>query len=402
MADFYQHGMITTLQRLGKRPLAELETDLQAVARMRNIALLLPALVSEFDTPSMPRIIDELKGVRYLRRLVLSLDRANRRQFSKVKKALSVLPMEVRVVWHDGPRMKALYKELRTCDFSIDTPGKGRSVWMTLGYLLADKNLYAIALHDTDIVNYSREMLARLIYPVVHPAVDFEFSKGYYARVTDRLYGRVTRLYYIPLIRTLKRILEYNAFLEYLGNFRYALSGEFALVSSLARGIRISPTWGLEVSLLSEVYQRASLNRICQVEISETYEHKHQEMDRGKPDAGLVRMAKDIAEALIRVLSQDGIVMSQAFFRTLYTAYIEEARVTIEKYHALSLLNGLYYDRHSEIEATEIFVVALREATKAFVADPVGIPMMSAWVRVEAAIPDFGDRLTEAVEADNR
>jgi len=115
-----------------------------------------------------------------------------------------------------------------------------------------------------------------------------------------------------------------------------------------------------------------------------------------------VRMAKDIAEALIRVLSQDGIVMSQAFFRTLYTAYIEEARVTIEKYHALSLLNGLYYDRHSEIEATEIFVVALREATKAFVADPVGIPMMSAWVRVEAAIPDFGDRLTEAVEADNR
>jgi len=241
-----------------------------------------------------------------------------------------------------------------------------------------------------------------LIYPVVQPAVDFEFSKGYYARVTDRLYGRVTRLYYIPLIRTLKRILEYNAFLEYLGNFRYALSGEFALVSSLARGIRISPTWGLEVSLLSEVYQRASLNRICQVEISETYEHKHQEMDREKPDAGLVRMAKDIAEALMRVLSQDGIVMSQAFFRTLYTAYIEEARVAIEKYHALSLLNGLYYDRHSEIEATETFVVALQEATKAFVADPVGIPMMSAWVRIEAAIPDFGDRLTEAVEADNR
>ena len=402
MADFYQHGMITTLQRLGERPLAELETDLQAVARKRNIALLLPALVSEFDTPSMPRIIAELTAVRYLRRLVLSLDRADKRQFSRVKKVLSVLPMEVRVVWHDGPRMKALYKELRACDFSVDTPGKGRSVWMTLGYLLADKNIYAIALHDTDIINYSREMLARLIYPVVQPAVDFEFSKGYYARVTDRLYGRVTRLYYIPLIRTLKRILEYNAFLEYLGNFRYALSGEFALVSSLARGIRISPTWGLEVSLLSEVYQRASLNRICQVEISETYEHKHQGMDREKPDAGLVRMAKDIAEALMRVLSQDGNVMSQAFFRTLYTAYIEEARVAIEKYHALSLLNGLYYDRHSEIEATETFVVALQEATKAFVADPVGIPMMSAWVRIEAAIPDFGDRLTEAVEADNR
>jgi len=38
-------------------------------------------------------------------------------------------------------------------------------------------------------------MLARLVYPVVHPAIDFEFSKGYYARVSEKLYGRVTRLF---------------------------------------------------------------------------------------------------------------------------------------------------------------------------------------------------------------
>jgi glucosyl-3-phosphoglycerate synthase len=127
---------------------------------------------------------------------------------------------------------------------------------------------------------------------VVHPAVDFEFSKGYYARVGDRLYGRATRLFYIPLIRALKRILTYNPFLEYLGNFRYPLSGEFALISPLARSIRISPTWGLEVSLLSEVYQRASTNRICQVEITESYEHKHQLLDKTQPNTGLIRMAR--------------------------------------------------------------------------------------------------------------
>jgi glucosyl-3-phosphoglycerate synthase len=245
-------------------------------------------------------------------------------------------------------------------------------------------------------------MLARLVYPVVHPATDFEFSKGYYARVTDRLYGRVTRLFYTPLVRALRRILGQNAFLSYLDNFRYALSGEFALIASLATGIRISPTWGLEVSLLSEVYQRASVNRICQVEIAEHYEHKHQALAKDRPDTGLIRMACDIAKALFRFLSQDGIVMSDAFFRTILTAYIQEARVAVEKYHALSLINGLHYDRHEEIEAVEAFVGSLRWAIGEFVADPVGIPMLPAWVRVAAAIPDFQDRLNACVENDNR
>ena len=216
--------------------------------------------------------------------------------------------------------MQALQKELKAAEFDLENPGKGRSVWMSLGYILSDQDVYAIALHDCDIVNYRREIVARLLYPVVHPALSFEFSKGYYARVTDRLYGRVTRLYYTPLIRTLKRILGYNAFIEYLDNFRYALSGEFAFDSSLARGIRISPTWGLEVSLLSEVYQKTSVNRICQVEIIETYEHKHQILEKGKPTEGLIRMATEIGKALFRVLSQDGLVMSDAFFRTLLTS----------------------------------------------------------------------------------
>jgi glucosyl-3-phosphoglycerate synthase len=401
MADFWQHGMITTLQKLRERPVGELEAELRAIARRRKLVLLLPALYSEFETPAMPRIIEELKDVDYLHKVVLSLDRAGRAEFEKVRGYMSVLKADVRVVWHDGPRMKKLYRELMRNDFSMNHPGKGRSVWMTLGSILSERDVYAIALHDCDIVNYRREMLARLLYPVAHPALDFEFSKGYYARVTDRLYGRVTRLFYTPMIRTLRRILGFNAFLSYLDNFRYALSGEFAFISSLARGIRISPTWGLEVSLLSEVYQRASINRICQAELAETYEHKHQVLRKEKPNEGLLRMAGDIARALFRVLTQDGIVLSEAFFRTMLTAYIQEARVTIEKYHALSLINGLTYDRHSEIEAVEFFVGALRKAIADFVEDPMGVPMLAAWVRVNAAIPDFEDRISEAVEMDN-
>lgn len=402
MADFYQNGVVATLQKLKERPVEELERDLQKISERRKMVLLLPALVTEFDGPAMPAIIEELKRVNYLHRIVLSLDRATKPQFRKIKKTMSVLPTEVRIVWHDGPRMQALLQELRASDFQLDRPGKGRSVWMTLGYILSNREVYATALHDCDILNYRRELVARLIYPVVHPAVDFEFSKGYYARATDKLYGRATRLFYAPMIQTLKRILGHNTFISYLDNFRYALSGEFAFVSSLARGIRISPTWGLEVSMLSDVYQLTSVNRICQVEIMDTYDHKHQIVEKDKPNEGLIRMATDIANALFRVLSQDGLVMSEAFFRTMLTAYIQESRMAIEKYSALALINGLTYDRHSEIEAVDAFVGSLKTAIQEFVDDPVGIPLMAAWVRVAAAIPDFSERLNEAVELDNR
>ena len=402
MADFCQNGVITTLQKLKERPVEDIERELQTIAQDRKIVLLLPALVTEFDGVAMPRIIEELKRVSYLYKIVLSLDRATEQQFKKIRKLMSVLPANVRVVWHDGPRIQALLRELRQAAFKLDTPGKGRSVWMTLGYILSERDVYAIALHDCDIVNYKREIVARMVYPVVHPSLAFDFSKGDYARVTDRLYGRVTRLFYTPLVRTLKRILGYNAFIEYLGNFRYALSGEFAFDTNLARGIGISPTWGLEVSMLSEVYQKTSVNRICQVEIIETYEHKHQILRKAKSDEGLIRMATDIGKVLFRVLSQDGLVMSEGFFRTLMTAYIQESQNSIEKYHAVALLNGLVYDRHEEIEAVEAFVGSLKLAIQEFTNDPVGIPMMAPWVRVAAATPDFYDRIFDAVEEDNR
>ncbi|MFZ5799047.1 MAG: glycosyltransferase family protein [Desulfobulbaceae bacterium] len=401
MSDFCQNTVIATLQKLNTRPVESLEAELKKISGKRKMVLLLPALVSEFDQQAMPRIIEELKKVDYLHKIVLSLDRATEKQFRKVRRIMEYLPAEVRVIWHDGPRMKALLQELVNSDFELDRPGKGRSVWMSLGYILAQRDIYAIALHDCDIVNYQREMLARLIYPVVHPAIDFEFSKGYYSRVAEKFYGRVTRLFYTPLVRTLKRILGYHPFVEYLDDFRYALSGEFAFVSSLAKGIRISPTWGLEVSMLSEVYHKTSVNRICQVEVMDTYEHKHQKLKRDKPEEGLSRMANDIAQAMFRVLSQDGLVMSQSFFRTLLTSYLQESRIAIEKYHALSLLSGLPYDRHGEIEAVEVFVGSLKLAVQEFVRDPVGVPMMSAWVRIAAAIPDFAERLHEAVELDN-
>lgn len=400
MSDFFQNGVITTLQRLTERPVEEMEADLRKYSRRQKIALLLPALYSEFEKPAMLRIVQQLEQADWLHRIVLSLDRADEAQFQRVREILSALPAQVGILWNDGPRIQGLLEDLRQAHVRVAEQGKGRGVWLAMGYALTDKEVHTLALHDCDIVGYDRELLVRLVYPIVHPATDFEFSKGYYARITHRLYGRVTRLFYTPLIRSLKKILGSGPFLDYLDSFRYALSGEFAFIRSLAKGIRISPNWGLEVSLLSEVYRKTNNQRVCQVEIAETYEHKHRELGKDDPRKGLVRMAGDIAKTLFRVLAQDGVILSKPFFDSLQVIYLEQARRAIESYDAVARLNGLDYDRDAETQGVEAFSEALRRAQVEFRQDPVGEPFMSAWVRVRSALPDFPARLAEAVAAD--
>ncbi|MCK7503292.1 MAG: hypothetical protein MZV70_03725 [Desulfobacterales bacterium] len=197
--------------------------------------------------------------------------------------------------------------------------GKGRSAWTAYGYILALENSHVIALHDCDIVTYDRELLARLCYPVTHPNIGFEFCKGYYSRVTDQLHGRVTRLFVSPLIRSLKATLGPNQFLDYLDSFRYILAGEFAMDTELARRLRIPGDWGIEVGVLAEVHRNCVLSRVCQVDLSDNYEHKHQPLTLEDPDQGLLKMGTDIAKCMFRNLASRGHILTQ---RVLHLAQV--------------------------------------------------------------------------------
>ena len=402
MADFFQNGVITTLGDIGNRPLEDLESELMEFSHRRNMVLLLPALYSEFETPAMHRIIEELKHVKYLYKIILGLDQATEAQFKEVKQLMGQLPCRVDVLWNDGPQIQGLYKELTEAGFpGLETPGKGRNVWTMIGYGLTDNEAYAFALHDCDIVNYNREIVARLFYPIVHPALDFEFNKGYYSRVTDRLHGRVTRLFYTPLIHALEKVCGTSRYLDYMESFRYALSGEFSFIRSLGRGISISPTWGLEVSTLSEVYKNTSNRRICQTEIMESYEHKHQKLGSHDEGGGVYKMAVDIAQTLFRVMAQEGVVFSEPTFKSLLATYYQESRFEISKYNALSKLNGLEYNREREIVAVTTFQDAIAEAAEKYYANPMGVPALSQWITVRSVLPDFSDTFAEAVARDN-
>ena len=401
MADFFQNGVITSLQKLGDRSLEDMEADLEKMAERRNMVLLLPALYSEFETPAMHAIIEELKNVHYLHRIILGLDRATREQFLEVKELMSVLPCEVDVLWNDGPRIQAIYHELTNEGFpGLTEPGKGRNVWTMIGFGLTGEENYAFALHDCDIVNYSREIVARLFYPIVHPALDYEFNKGYYSRVASKLHGRVTRLFYTPLIRGLEKVMGKSTYLDYMDSFRYSLAGEFAFIRSLGRGIGISPTWGLEVSTLSEVYKNTSNRRICQTEIMDTYEHKHQALGSKDEGGGVYKMATDIAKSIFRVMAQEGVVFSEPDFKTLLATYFQESRFEISKFVALSKINGLEYNREKEIVAVEAFQDAIEEAAKDFYENPMGVPLLSPWITVRSVLPDFSEKFAHAIMLD--
>ncbi len=403
MSDFIQDRKITNLQMINQRALYDIESEIEVFSYDRKITLLLPSLYSEFDGDAMPKIIRSLENVPYIHRLVLSLDQASEAEFEAVKEMFRGFNYDVQIIWQDSPRIRALYDHLEKNQFYIGYQGKGRGVWFAIGYILAKKDTKVIALHDCDIVNYDRILLARLVYPLVNPSLAYEFSKGYYSRVSDcQLYGRVTRLYLTPILQALKKIFGSRDFFEFLESFRYILSGEFAIRSDMAAKVRIAPDWGLEITTLGEVYSLATPARVCQVELLANYEHKHQEIKKGhNPESGLSKMVMDITRALFRILSQDGIVFTPAVVRTLKVTYINFARVNIEKYDALAKLNGLRFDRHEEISAVELFSAALSLASEHFLEDPIGTPLMPGWHRVMSAEADFGSRMIETIEAEN-
>ncbi len=402
MSDFYQTGIITTLHKLGKPSLERLESELLEHAKARPLALVLPALYSEFEGAAMPGIVSELSKVKYVREIVLTLGRATEKDFQKVRGFMAPIPYEVKIIHNDGKRIQEIYDTIKRNGLDPGQDGKGRSAWLAYGYVLAASNSYAIALHDCDILTYSREMLGRLCYPVINPNLDYVFCKGFYSRVTNKMHGRVTRLLITPLVRSIKKLIGENTFLTFLDSFRYPLAGEFCMTTDMARVNRIPWDWGLEVGSLAEVLRNYSPRRVCQVDIADTYEHKHQALSAGDPEKGLMKMAIDICKSIIRTLASGGVVFSQGLFNSLSVAYLRQAEDTIMKYEADAAINGLAFDRHEEAKAVETFTRAIGIAAEVFMKNPMNTPLIPNWNRVTSAIPTILEMLKRAVDEDNK
>jgi len=405
MSDFKQSGPIATLHLLGERDMMVIEREIEEAAHKRPIALVLPCLISEMDGSALRVIMSALESINYLREIVVTLGPASAEEFKRACDyfvPLAKKGRKVRILWNDGERIRSLYQEIEEVGLVCGPPGTGRSAWMAYGYVVGSGESYIIALHDCDILSYTRNLLNRLVYPTVMPHLDYEFCKGYYSRVTNRMHGRATRLLFTPLIHALTKILGPLPLLTYLDSFRYPLSGEFSMVADLARVNRIPADWGLEVGVLAEIYRNCSLNRVCQVELCENYDHKHQDLSAEDATRGLNKMAIDVCGTVFRALSASGVVFGTGFFKTLRATYLTQAQDTMSMYYADAKINGLDYDRHEESRAFETFADAIRRAGEAIATDPLGIPLISNWNRVFSAIPDFATKLVSYIEEDNK
>jgi glucosyl-3-phosphoglycerate synthase len=403
MGDFYQNGIITTLHNLADRPLEDMERELQEFSSRRPMALILPSLYSELEGEALPRIVDELVKVPYLSEIVIGLDRADEGQYRQALSFFERLPQHHRVLWNDGPRLQALDAELQEQDLAPRELGKGRNVWYCMGYTLATNRSESVALHDCDILTYDRSLLARLIYPVANPRFNYEFCKGYYARVADgKINGRVSRLLVTPLLRALKKTLGEMEYLEYMDSFRYPLAGEFSFRRDVLNDILIPSDWGLEIGVLSEMYRNYANNRLCQADIADVYDHKHQKLSPDYDSLGLSKMSVDISKALFRKLATRGVTFNTETFRSLKATYYRIALDFVETYHNDAVMNGLSLDIHSEEKAVELFAENIMKAGEAFLDRPMERPFIPSWSRVISAVPDVLERLCEAVEADHQ
>jgi glucosyl-3-phosphoglycerate synthase len=401
MGDFHQNGVITTLHNLSNRSVDEMEKELLEFSKTRPMALILPSLYSELQGAALPAIIDQLKEVPYLNQIIIGLDRADQHQYRDAIGFFSSLPQHHRVLWNDGPRLKALDAKLQALGLAPKELGKGRNVWYCMGYTLASGKAESVALHDCDITTYDRELLARLIYPVANPRFNYEFCKGYYARVANgKINGRVSRLLVSPLLSALKKTVGHTDYLNYMGSFRYPLAGEFSFRRDVLSDLRIPSDWGLEIGVLSEMHRNFASNRLCQVDIADNYDHKHQDLSLGNDQDGLSKMSIDITKALFRKLATQGVVFSHEAFRSLKATYFRMALDIVETCHNDAIMNGLTLDIHEEEKAVEMFAENIIKAGEVFFNSPMEKPFIPSWNRVISAVPDIFEQLTAAVEAD--
>lgn len=402
MPDFHQPILLPTLHHLADTRLEEREELLEQLAKERPIALVIPALYAELEREALPHILKQLEKVRYIDRIIFSMNGMNADQWSKSQvffdKHLSHTHHEV--LWNDGPQLQDLHHEVNQKLGLNHHHGKGSNVWMGVMSLLSSGHQGAIACHDSDILNYDREMLWRLLLPVVHPKMDYVFAKSFYGRVREKMYGRVTRLLVFPLLQALREVFGSTPLLRFLAMCRYPLSGEFAASSSFLGKINLSSGWGLEIGMLCEVFRHAPSERFCQVDLGSNFEHKHQHLlytedsKKADPTSGLLQMAQEVTRALLAHLWTDlGFSAETRKLHRLAETYTSIAQILLSRYSHEAYFNGLDQAVEEELETVRVFGEMISQVANDCTIAPPTIRTLPSWLELQELQPDFREKL---------
>ena len=403
MSDFFQNGIITTLHNLRLRSISDFEAKLLEFSRNNPVCIALPCLYSELYGKALPKIMKELSQVQYIQEIIIGLDKADYKEYKKAFRYFSRLPQHIRLLWLHNPELISLENEFFGEESDIQHYGKGRNVWYLFGYFIASNKSKTLVIHDCDIITYHRFLLARLVYPVIDPGINYKFCKGYYFRSdNEKLNGRVTRLLVIPLIRALQKIFPSNQFLSFFNSFRYPLAGEFAVSADIVNSMQIIGNWGLETSILAEVFRLVPYTNICQVDIADRYDHKHQTMFQSGPGLGLSQMSIDIVKTFFIQLAALGSIITFDNCKFICDSYRRIAYDLIDKYQHDAIINGLTYDKNYEQQMIDIFSKNIYNSGIEYVnSKSDNIFFFPSWEKVKERSEYFLASFYNIIEADN-
>ena len=367
---------------------------LEDLRRRFPSGVIIPIIESDLQSQVLSKIVEGLNECRYLEKVFIALSAKDPSMYEEALKLSRSLKVPCDVIWCNKPKVNSILEELNTKGLDVaKLHGKGKDLWIAIG--IASLELHAFALHDADIVSYTKLLPTKLLYPIIEPKLDFFFSKGYYARVSEekrKMYGRIYRLFISPLVQALQEKIEYRSeFLRYLRSFRYILSGEIAIYSDLALNLRIPSDWGFELGMLAELFRNASYKRICEVDLG-FYDHKH----KGVKEGELLQTAEDSLVCILRTLTEtDHIDVSEAFLLSLQVIYRRIAQDKIRQYNADSLCNNLFYDRHEEETNVDCLAKIVIDSGRRYLTTPTGTQLPD-WLRTISAVHDIRERLRDA------
>ena len=384
MADFHQPRFVPTLHALGTRRIRTDEVAAKARARGRSVTLVLPALAAEVDGPAFPRILRLLERTSLIDRLIVVLGPGTGAQERRAETLVARVNTQVSLVRLGEPAVQCIEERVAAAGFECASTGKGHACWVGMCVALAGEGSDVIAMHDCDILTYHPSLLTRLVAPLIVPETPFDFAKGYYARVTSTLHGRVTRLLVTPLIRALQNVDVRSTLPAFVADFRYPLAGEVALSRGLAESLPMHGGWGLEIGTLGEVYRRQRVFRACQVDIADTYDHRHRPIGTGTA-GDVTRMTDEVLVTLIRMLRREHVACDPQTIRYVLAQYRAEVARCLDSYAADAAINGLEYDVDGEAGIASIFGAAIERClANGLCAD---LPVLPSWQQLQQHAP---------------
>jgi len=307
--------------------------DTVATASLDDVAVIVP--VAGRDRADALRVLAALAD-RSPTRIVVPY-RAARADAAAIADDFRAVDAPVDPLWCDAPALDRCLDDAgvapptETDDAAVPVGRKGHDVWLGLGVAAAAADRVAVRDADARVEGGVGRLVAGL-------DGEHEFAKAYYARVEDRLYGRLCRLCYEPLVAAIEAD---DSLVACLNALRYGLAGEVAMTAELARSIRVEPGFGLEVGMLGEAHRVAGPEALVQVDCGR-YRHTHRSVGG---EGGLDRMARPVIAALLRCLDDRGIAYDLSRLRDRYR---ERALALVDAHAADAAFNGLDYDRAGE------------------------------------------------------